>query len=83
LPRKHTQTAGERLWSTPLRKCRRYFSDYEPYDAFLFHAQEELAGISIAGKEVLEIGCGRGVFLFYLALSGGAEKVIMFDEAED
>lgn len=60
----------------------RYFSDYEPLDAFLFHAQEELAGISLAGKKVLEIGCGRGAFSLYLALVSKAEKVIALDEAE-
>ena len=60
----------------------RYFSDYEPIDAFLFHAEEELTGISLAGKKVLEIGCGRGAFSLYMALSAKAEKVIALDEAE-
>ena len=61
---------------------QRYYADYEPYDAFLFHAQEELAGISLSGKTVLEIGCGRGAFAIYMALAGGAHKVIALDEAE-
>ena len=59
-----------------------YFDDYEPLDAFLFHAQEELNGISLEGKKVLEIGCGRGAFSVYMALLGKAEKVIALDEAE-
>ncbi len=61
---------------------QRYYSDYEPYDAFLFHAREELAGIALAGKTVLEIGCGRGAFAVYMALAGGASKVVALDEAE-
>lgn len=60
---------------------RRYYSDYEPYDAFLFHAREQLAGISLAGKRVLEIGCGRGAFSLYMALTEGARTVIALDEA--
>ena len=61
---------------------QKYFSDYEPLDAFLFHAQEQLKGISLMGKKVLEIGCGRGAFSIYMALLGNAEKVIALDEAE-
>jgi SAM-dependent methyltransferase len=61
---------------------QRYYADYEPYDAFLLHAQEELAGIPLSGKTVLEIGCGRGAFAIYMALDGGARKVIALDEAE-
>jgi SAM-dependent methyltransferase len=61
---------------------RRYFLDYENLDAFLFHAQEELTCISLEGKKVLEIGCGRGAFSLYMALSGKAKKVIALDEAE-
>ena len=60
----------------------RYYSDYEPYEAFLFHAQEEFNGISLAGKEILEIGSGRGAFSVYMALAGGAKKVIALDESE-
>lgn len=60
----------------------RYYLDYEPYDAFLFHAYEELSGISVTGKKVLEIGCGRGAFSLFLALAGGAERVVALDEAE-
>jgi len=59
----------------------RYYSDYEPYDAFLFHAQEEIKGLSLEGKEVLEIGCGRGAFSLYMALSGNAKKVSALDES--
>lgn len=61
---------------------KRYYSDYETYDAFLFHAREELAGIVLSGKTVLEIGCGRGAFSMYMALAGGADRVIALDEAE-
>jgi SAM-dependent methyltransferase len=59
----------------------RYYTDYEPYDAFLFHAREELHDISLEGKEVLEIGCGRGAFSLYMALSGKAKKVLALDES--
>lgn len=60
----------------------RYFSDYESLDAFLFHTREELNGIPLAGKRILEIGCSRGAFSIYMALSGKAEKVIALDEAK-
>ena len=59
----------------------RYYSDYEPYEAFMFHAQEELKDISLNGKEVLEVGCGRGAFSLYMALSGKAKKVLALDES--
>jgi len=59
----------------------RYYSDHEPYDAFLFHAQEELKDLSLEGKEVLEIGCGRGSFSLYMALWGNAKKVLALDES--
>jgi SAM-dependent methyltransferase len=59
----------------------RYYPDYEPYEAFLFHAQEELRDISLKGKEVLEIGCGRGAFSLYMALEGKAKKVLALDES--
>lgn len=59
----------------------RYFSDYEPIDAFLFHAKEELKGIPLEGKKVLEIGCSRGAFSVYMVFLGRAESVIALDEA--
>src|SRR5210317_2259568 len=59
----------------------RYYTDYEPYEAFLFHAREELTHCSLEGKEVLEIGCGRGAFSLYMALSGKAKKVLALDES--
>ena len=67
---------------TPFQKIyQRYYSDYEPYDAFLYHAQEELQDISLERKEILEIGCGRGAFSLYMALSGKAKKVLALDES--
>ena len=59
----------------------RYYLDYEPYEGFLFHAQEELKDISLNGKEVLEIGCGRGAFSLYMALSGKAKMILALDES--
>ena len=58
-----------------------HYLDYEPYEGFLFHAQEELKDISLKGKDVLEIGCGRGAFSLYMALSGKAKKVLALDES--
>ena len=58
-----------------------HYLDYEPYEGFLFHAQEELKDISLRGKDVLEIGCGRGAFSLYMALAGKAKKVLALDES--
>jgi SAM-dependent methyltransferase len=60
----------------------RYFSNHEPYDAFVFHALEQLGGITTAGRRILEIGSGRGSFALFLALIGGAGKVVALDEAQ-
>ena len=60
----------------------RYLAEHEPLDAFLFHADEQLRRISLADKDILEIGCGGGAFSLYMALCGKAKKVIALDEAE-
>ena len=60
----------------------RHFNNHEPYDAFVFHAREQLDGISLAGKRVLEIGCGRGSFSLFMALTCAPTKVTSLDEAE-
>lgn len=36
------------------------FTDDEPLDAFLFLAEEQFNGVSLADKTILEIGCGSG-----------------------
>ncbi len=61
---------------------KRYFKEYEPLDAFLFHANEQLSGACIANKTILEIGCGSGAFSLYMALCGKAKKIIALDEAK-
>ncbi len=59
-----------------------YFKEYEPLDGFLFHANEQLSGMSLTDKTILEIGCGGGAFSLYMALCGKAKKVVALDEAE-
>ena len=59
-----------------------YFTDYEPYNAFMFHAEEQLHGLDLQGKDVVEIGCSRGAFSVYMALTKRAKRVIALDEAE-
>ena len=61
---------------------RRYFGEYEPLDAFLFHAEEQLNGVSLSDKKILEVGCGSGVFSLYMALCGKAKQVVALDEAK-
>jgi SAM-dependent methyltransferase len=58
------------------------YAEDEPLDAFLFHADEQLNGISLCDKTILEVGCGNGAFSLYMALCGKAEKVIALDEAD-
>ena len=60
---------------------QQYYSDYEPYDAFLFHAQEELKDCFLEGKDILEIGCGRGAFSLFMVLSGKAQKILVLNES--
>jgi SAM-dependent methyltransferase len=61
---------------------KRRFAEDEPLDAFLFHAEEQLEGVSLADKNVLEVGCGSGSFSLYMALCGRAKKVVALDPAE-
>lgn len=58
------------------------YAEDEPLDAFLFHADEQLNGISLYDKTILDVGCGNGAFSLYLALFGKAKNVIALDEAE-
>lgn len=60
----------------------RYFKSHEPYDAFVFHAHEQLCGIETRGRRILEIGCGRGNFSLFLALNCEPGKILALDEAE-
>lgn len=47
-----------------------------------YHFQEQLLGIPLNKKTVLELGCGKGFFALWLALVGNAAKVIAIDEYE-
>lgn len=58
------------------------YAENEPLDAFLFHAEEQLNGMCLCDKTILEIGCGNGAFSLYMALCGTAKNVIALDEAD-
>jgi len=47
-----------------------------------YHFQEQLLGIPLNKKTVLELGCGKGFFALWLALVGNAAKVVAIDEYE-
>jgi len=47
----------------------------------VFHLRCMLGGIDLAGRRVLEIGCGSGVYILLAALGGAAEAVGLEPEA--
>lgn len=49
---------------------------------FLYHFDEEFAGIDVLGKRILEIGCGSGFVSLYLASVLGVGHLDAMDEAE-
>ena len=52
------------------------------YYKFTYHLEKQLEGIDLKGKNVLEVGCGKGFVSFWIALFGEARKVVALDESE-
>ena len=53
---------------------RRYFAGYEPLDAFLFHADEQLSGVSLSDKKTLKWVAAKVHFLFTWHSAAGRNK---------
>jgi 2-polyprenyl-3-methyl-5-hydroxy-6-metoxy-1,4-benzoquinol methylase len=50
-------------------------------DNFRYHFNQQFSRISFTGKNVLEVGCGRGFLPLYIALFADAATVTAVDES--
>jgi len=50
-------------------------------DKFTHHLQRQLRGLTLDGKKILEVGCGKGAVSLYLALFERVGRVVALDEA--
>ena len=53
----------------------------DTFDKFHYHLENQLRGLSLLGKRILEVGCGTGAVSLYLALFSGCSQVVALDEA--
>lgn len=49
---------------------------------FRYHLEQQLRNISLKGRDIIEVGCGKGFVSLYIALFCGARKIVALDESE-
>ncbi len=54
----------------------------ETFEKFHFLLEEQLGDVSLSGKCVLEVGCGKGFISLFLAMCTDVKQVVALDEAE-
>lgn len=69
-----------------LRKYQQWYDSHiakgtDSFEKFHYHLQYQTRRLTLNGKRVLEVGCGRGAVSLYLALFSGAREVVALDEA--
>ena len=52
------------------------------YRKFVYHLKEQLEGVVLKDKVILEVGCGKGFVSLWLALFGEVKKIVALDESE-
>ncbi|MCL5958564.1 MAG: class I SAM-dependent methyltransferase [Chloroflexi bacterium] len=53
----------------------------DTFDKFHYHLRNQLDGLQLSGKRILEVGCGKGAVSLYLALFSSCSHVFALDEA--
>lgn len=56
-------------------------NETESFEKFYYLIQEQLKGISLSGKRVLEVGCGKGFISLFLAMCSDIKQIVAIDEA--
>ncbi len=51
------------------------------FEKFKYHLENQLHGLPLSGKRVLEVGCGKGAVSLYLALFSDVKQIMALDEA--
>ncbi|MCL4555098.1 MAG: class I SAM-dependent methyltransferase [Actinobacteria bacterium] len=67
--------AGFTQWYSRVARNR------DNFEKFRYHLDSQLRGVPLAGKRILEVGCGTGAVSLYLALFSNCRQVMALDEA--
>lgn len=57
--------------------CNKDISD--SYNKFIYHLRKQIDPLNLRGKQILEVGCGKGFVSLWIALFGGVKEVVALD----